>query len=76
MSDAEDQHHEAIVFDLANEPVGAYAVPPKLPETGTDQGSTEAARIVQLGYSLMQEFQDAPRVLRVNFLEFAVSLGR
>jgi hypothetical protein len=30
MSNAEDQNHQAIVFDLADEPVIAYAIFPEL----------------------------------------------
>jgi len=36
------------------------------------QRLSDAARIVQLGYSLMKELQDALGLLRVEFAEFPV----
>jgi hypothetical protein len=34
MPDAEDQHDQAVVFDLRDEPVITHAVFPELPEAG------------------------------------------
>ena len=76
MSNAEDQHHQAVVLDFADEPVGAYLVSPKFPQGGAVQGLSDSARIVQVGYSFMEKLQNAPGVLRVEFLQFPVGLGR
>ncbi len=76
MSNAEDEHDQAIVFKLADEPVRAYAILPKLPEAGAAQGLSDAAGIVQLGQSFMEEFQKAPAVLCVELAQFPVGLSR
>ena len=72
VSDAEDQHEYAVVFDLADEPVVADAVFPEFAEQRAVQGLAYAARIVQLGYSLAKEFQDALAGQRVEFVQFPV----
>jgi hypothetical protein len=70
--DAEDQHNQAVVFDLRDEPVITHAVFPELSKLRAVQSLSDAARIVQLGDSLMKELQDAPGLLRVEFAEFSV----
>ena len=72
MPDAEDQHDQAVVFDLRDEPVVTHAVFPKLSEPRAVLRLSDAARIVQLGYSLMKELQDALGLLRVEFAQFPV----
>ncbi len=76
MSNAEDQNHQAIVFDLADEPVIPHAIFPELSKTRPMQRLSDAAWIVQLGNALMKELQDALGLLRVEFAEFPVHLGR
>ena len=66
MSDAEGQYDQAVVFDLADESVITHAIFPELPEPRAVQRLSNAAWIVQLGYSLMKERQDAPGLLRVG----------
>jgi hypothetical protein len=75
ISDAEDQNHESIIFDLADEPVIAHAIFPELSKPRAVQRVSDAAWIVQLGNPLMKELQDALAVLRVEFVEFPVNLG-
>src|SRR5467141_3743249 len=75
ISDAQDQNHQTIVFDLADEPVIAHAIFPELSKPRAVQRLSDAARIVQLGNPLMKELQDALAVLRVEFVEFPVNLG-
>jgi hypothetical protein len=72
MSDAEDQHDQAVVFDLADKPVITHAVFPELPKPRAVQRLSDAARIVKLGDSLMKELQDALGLLRVELAEFPV----
>jgi len=69
-SDEEDQNHQTIVFDLADEPIIAHAIFPELPKPRAVQRLSDAAWIVQLGNALMEELQDALAVLRVEFVEF------
>src|SRR5260370_31095082 len=75
VSDAQDQNHQTIVFDLADEPVIAHAIFPELPKPRAVQRLSDAAWIVQLGNPLMKELQDALAVLCVEFVEFPVDLG-
>ena len=75
ISDAEDQNYQKIVFDLADEPVIAHAIFPELPKPRAGQRLCDAAWIVQLGNPLMKELQDAPAVLRGEFVELPVNLG-
>lgn len=72
VSDAENEHDQAIIFELADEPVIPHAVFPELPQPRAVQRLSDAARIVQLGDSSMKELQDALAVLRVEFAEFPV----
>ena len=76
MPNAEDQNHQAIIFDLADEPVIAYAIFPELPKTRPVQRLSDAAWIVQLSHSILKELQDALGLLRVEFAEIPVHLGR
>jgi hypothetical protein len=72
VSDAEDQHNQTVIFDLADEPVITHAVFPELSKLRAVQGLSDAARIIQLGDSLVKEPQDALGLLRVEFPEFSV----
>src|SRR3984893_7105703 len=76
ISDAEEQNHQTIVFDLTDEPVIAHAIFPELPKPRAVQRLSDAARIVQLGYSVMKELQDALGLLRVEFAQFSINLSR
>lgn len=76
MSNPKNEHNKPVVFDFTNDSVGAHSVSPKFPETGALQRRSDAARIVQPGDSFMKEFQNPPGVLRVEFLQFPVGLGR
>jgi hypothetical protein len=75
ISDAEDQNHQTIVFDLTDEPVIADAIFPELPKPRAVQRLSNAAWVGQLGNPRMKELQDALAVLRVEFVEFPVNLG-
>jgi len=68
----EDQHDQAVVLDLADKPVVTHTVFPKLPKLRTVQRFSDAAWIVEPGYSLMQELENALPLLRVEFVESAV----
>ena len=65
MSYAEDENNDAVVLNFANEPIVAHPLFPELPKARALQGLPDAARIIQIGQSLMKEFQDAPGMLRV-----------
>jgi len=69
---AENEHDEAIIFDLADKPVIAHTVFPELPEPRAVQRFSEAARIVEFRNALMQELQDSFPVLRVELAEFPI----
>jgi hypothetical protein len=73
MSHPENQHNHAVIFDFANHTVISDAVPPVLAEARTGQSLSDAAWVIQLSNSLMEKFQDAPTVLRIESVE--VSLG-
>ena len=72
MAHAENQHYQAVIFDLADEPAIAYAVFPELAQPGAVQRFSDSARIVELGDSFTQELQNSFPVLRVEFPEFPV----
>jgi hypothetical protein len=46
MADAKDQNDQAVVFELADEPVIAYAVFPELSKPRAVQRLSDAGRIV------------------------------
>jgi hypothetical protein len=46
MADAKDQNDQAVVFDLADEPVIAYTLFPELSKQRAVQRLSDAARIV------------------------------
>jgi hypothetical protein len=75
ISDAEEQNHQTIVFDLTDEPVIAHAIFPELPKPRAVQRLSNAAWVVQLGNPRMKELEDALAVLRVEFVDFSVNLG-
>ena len=60
MSYTEYQHHQPVIFDLANEPVIAHAVFPEFPQPRAVQGFSDAARIVQLRYPSVEKTNTAP----------------
>jgi hypothetical protein len=68
----EDQHHQAVVLDLANEPVVAHAVLPELPEPWALQRLAQCPRVVEFRQSLVKELQDSLLVLRVELAEFPI----
>jgi len=70
MADAKDKNQQAVVFDLADEPVIAYTVFPELSKPRAVQRLSDAPRIIYFGDSLMQELQDALGLRRVEFAEF------
>ena len=70
MSNTENQNDQAVVFDLADEPVIVHAVFPELPKPRVMQRLSNAAGIVQPGYSFVKKFQDALGVLRIELAEF------
>ena len=76
MSNAEEQHDQSAIFDLADEQVVAHAEFPELPKPRTVQRFSDAPGIVQLGDPVPQELQNAPAVLRVEFAKFPLGLRR
>ncbi len=72
MPHAENQNHQAVIFDFADQSVIAHAVFPELPQPRAVQRLSNAARIVEFRHSSMQELQDSLSVLRVELAEFAV----
>ena len=76
ISEAKNKHREAVIFDFADEPVIAHAVSPELPQAGTAQGFTQAARIVQSRDSFVQEFQNPLGLVRIEFAERPVNFTR
>src|SRR5713226_5062010 len=75
ISDAEEQNHQTIVFDLPDEPEIAHAIFPELPKPRAVERLSDAAWIAQLGNPRMKELQDALAVLPVEFVELPVNLG-
>jgi hypothetical protein len=69
MANPENQYHQPVVLDLADEAVVPNTVFPELPHTRALQGFPNAARIVELRYPVMKELQDALGVLRVEFAQ-------
>jgi hypothetical protein len=68
----EDQHNEAVVLNFANKPVITYAVFPEFPKAGALQGLPDAARIFEIGYSLLKELQNAAAMLRIKLAQLPV----
>jgi len=76
MTEAEDQDNHAVIFDLTNYAVIPDPIPPELSEAWTGQGLSDTAWVVQLSNALVEEFQDAPTVLRIESVEVSLSLAR
>lgn len=72
VSDAQYQHKEVIVLDLANQTVIPYPVSPKFSKPNSPKRLAKAARIFQDGDSVAKEFQDALGVLRIQFAQLSV----
>jgi hypothetical protein len=75
VADAEDQNEQPIVFDITNETVVAHAVFPEFPEPGAVHGLANAARIVEWCDALVEKFQNALSLRRVELSQVAVDLG-
>jgi hypothetical protein len=76
MPNPQDQNHRTSIFNHADEPVIAHAIFPELPQPRAVERLSDAAWIVQPGYSLMKELQDALGLLRVELAKYAfVSLS-
>src|SRR2546422_6453473 len=76
MANAEDQHDQAVVFDFADEAVGADAGFPELSEARAAQSLSDAARVVERGDSFVKELQDAPGGVRGEPAEVPGGLRR
>ncbi|HKM89241.1 MAG TPA: hypothetical protein VJX29_01400 [Candidatus Acidoferrales bacterium] len=76
MTEAEDQDNHAVIFELTNYAVIPGPIPPELSEAWTGQGLSDTAWVVQLSNALVEEFQDAPTVLRIESVEVSLSLAR
>jgi hypothetical protein len=61
---------------LTDEPVIAHAIFPELCKPRAVQRLSDATWIVQPGYSVMKELQDALGLLSVEFAQFSINLGR
>jgi hypothetical protein len=66
MSDAEDEHNQAVIFDLANQPVISNPVFPEFSESRTVQRLSDASGIAQLGNSFVEKLEDAFAVLSIK----------
>ena len=75
MAYAEDEHQQALIFYLADEPIISQAIFPKFSEARTLQRLSHAARIVQFGDSFLKEYQDALALLRIELAEFPLRRG-
>jgi hypothetical protein len=71
---AEHQNEQAVVLDLADQPVIPNAVSPKFSEPRSLQRLTKTARILQLGNPLSNKFQDTFGVLRIQPVQLALGL--
>ncbi len=70
------QNHQTIILDLCDQPEIADPVFPELPKPRAVQGLSDAAGVVPPGNSFMQELQDCFDLLRVEFAECPIHLGR
>jgi hypothetical protein len=68
----EDEHDEAVVLNFADEPEIAHSIFPEFPKAGALQGLPDAARIFELGYSVLKELQDAVAMLRIKLAQLPV----
>ena len=71
----ENQHDDAVIINIANEPIVAHPVSPEISQRRALHCFSDATRIVQLCYAFVEEFEDALGVLRVQFGQLAVSEG-
>jgi len=76
MSKAKKEDEQAIILDPADQAVIAHTAFPNFSETRTGQCVPDGARIVQLGYAIVEELQDGLTVLGVENVEFPNNLGR
>jgi hypothetical protein len=74
VSNSDDQDHQTIVLNLANDPEIARAISPQFPETGALKSFPDAARIFQFCNSFLKKFQDTSGMLGIKFGQFAVCL--
>src|SRR5713226_1069072 len=75
MSEAKDQHHQAIVFEFADEPIVTDSVFPEFAQSRAVQRLSHTAWIVQAGNSFVEKLQDALGLRRVEFAQLAVRLS-
>lgn len=73
-SNSDDQDHQTIVFNIANDPEIARTISPQFPEARALQGHPDAAWILQFCNSFLKKFQDTPGMLGIEFGQFAVGL--
>src|SRR5712664_343264 len=66
MSEAKDQHNEAVVFEFADEPVVADSVFPEFTEPRAVQRLSYTSWIIQAGDSFVEKLQDALGLRRVE----------
>ena len=71
MANAKDEYEHALIFDPANQPELAHAVSPKFSQLRALQRLPDRAWVVELGYAIAQELQNARAMLSVEFLELA-----
>jgi hypothetical protein len=72
VADAEDEHNQAVVLNLADEPEIADSILPKFAEFRTAECLADAARITPDGHAFSQELEDALAVLRVQLAEITI----
>jgi hypothetical protein len=69
MSEAKNQHDEAVVFEFADEPVVADSVFPKLAQSPDVQRLSYSSWIIQAGDSFVEKLQDALGLRRVELAQ-------
>jgi hypothetical protein len=71
MAYTQDEHNHSVIFDFTIYAVVADAIFPKPAQIRTLEGLTDGARLVELGYSFVQKFQNATARLGVGLIHFA-----
>jgi hypothetical protein len=76
MTRPENKHDESVAQNFANNPVLSHSVSPEFTKAGALHCFPDAARVVHLFQTLVEELQNSSGVLRVKFAEFPVGNRR
>jgi hypothetical protein len=74
VADAYDLDAHSFVLNIGDDAVIADAVFPVVAQGGTNERFADAARVVEYGYALAEEFNDAAGNLFVELVKFFLSL--